>query len=115
MFVPNARLKAVKQQLNRLRAFRRAEGNTAVYVRAAVTPVVTYGAKVMGLADARLQDLGPREPRLRRLKRLARTPTLSFTHWMLAAVLWSPLLLAHLYLGMRLVGGLCGMRLAGYS
>ena len=55
--VPSARLKAVKRRLDRLRAFRRAGGNTVAYVRTAAIPAVTYAADVMGVADSRLQSV----------------------------------------------------------
>jgi hypothetical protein len=55
--VPSARLKAVKRRLDRLRAFRRAGGNTVAYVCTAATPAVTYAADVMGVADSRLHAI----------------------------------------------------------
>jgi hypothetical protein len=55
MVVPNARLKAVKRRLGRLRAFRRAGGNAVAYVRTAAIPAITYAADIMGVADSRLQ------------------------------------------------------------
>ncbi len=50
------RTKAFRQRIARIHTLRRAGVRTAQLVRTAGTPMVTYGADVMGMGDSHLED-----------------------------------------------------------